>query len=303
MRFVILIVIITAAVGVGLAMLWVAGNQQPAPVQPAALAPAPGNAQVATVDVLVARQDIPVGTQLTETLVDRQPWPRNLVLDGFLTADAATKTVGMITRADFKAREPLIASKLSSPSDASFLAGALGKGMRAVTVAVDPISGVAGYVLPGDRVDILLSHGIGLQALPQQQNEPAGLGQGSAAAAEVLLPDVKVLAVNTRRPSQSEPPRGGLIPQVQDVEAPSNVTLELSQEAAKKIRLSEKNGTLSLALRSVLDKDDAEVGAPVTLMDITRIVGERKAPEVRASAASRPDNVQIIRGGINAVAQ
>jgi pilus assembly protein CpaB len=287
MRVVILIVIITVAVVVGVGMLWVSGGTpQPAPVSKPLDQPQAAS-QVATVDVLVARQDIQTGTVITEALVDRQPWPSNLVLEGFMTGDAASSAViGMVARGDFKTREPLISTKLARKEDASFLASSLGSGMRAVTVAVDPISGVGGYLFPGDRVDVILTHGI--------NSENAGSRSG-AFAAEVLMPDVRVLAVNNRKNPQAQ--GQGRSAQAVDDAPPANVTLELTQQDAKRLRLSEKNGTLSLALRSLEDRGQDESGAPISLGDITHVNFQKKsAPAPKVAGA--PERVNILRGGI-----
>lgn len=274
MRFVVLIVIVTVAVVVGLGMLWITGKQQPATSTSAVVSqPVAPVAQVATVDILVARQDIPTGTTLTGDLIDRQPWPRHLVLDGFITSTTPDDTViGMVARSDFRAREPLILSKLSPPQDATFLASSLGKGMRAVTLAVDAVSGVAGYLMPGDRVDVLMTHSVSQEAPMQLWGEER---QGGSArrptTAEILLPNLKVLAVNIRKAARQE---GKSERRQDEAESPSSVTLEMTQEDSKKLRLAEKNGTLSLTLRSLEDRGDSDVGLPVTLLDISRVEGD-----------------------------
>lgn len=302
MRVVILIAIITMAVIVGLGMLWISSAPQ-APVSNTQGMDQPQlNAQVATLDVLVARQDIPTGTVLSEAMVDRQPWPRNLVLEGFITADAPNASViGMVARADFKSREPLIASKLVQKEDASFLAASLGQGMRAVTLAVDSVSGVGGFVFPGDRVDILLTHAIGESDSAAAPSGSAGNGAFGATTAEVVLPDVRVLAVNTRK-NAPPAPRGSMVninPVASPDDAPANVTVEISQQDAKRLRLAEKNGTLSLALRSLQDRGQADAGMVVGLSDITQAPLRKKASGAPARQAKEaPDKVSILRGGI-----
>lgn len=291
MRVVILIVIMTVAVVVGMSMLLLSGGQTtPAPA-PQTINTPPSAAQVATVDVFVAREDIPVGTMLTEQLIDRQPWPSNLVLEGFITASSPdASVVGMVARGDFKSREPLIASKLSTKDSASVLASTLGKGMRAVTLAVDPVSGVAGFILPGDRVDVVLTHAIGQRGAE---------GNSAAAAAEVVLPDVRVLAVNNRKttqPSGNTSLNAGAVPMMDEVA--SNITLEISQQDAKRLRLAEKNGTLSLALRSLEDRGEQEAGAPVSLSDITQVKPQKQATAPANVEQAAPERVNILRGGI-----
>lgn len=278
MRFVILIGVVLVAALAGLAALLFSGN--PPPAASVETSRAVGNApDVATVDVLVARVDIPLGTTIDSSMIDIQPWPRNLVPEGFIVSGSPQAAIeGKVARADFQARDPLMLAKLGGSDDASFLAGALPAGMRAVTVAVDSISGVAGYLLPGDRVDVVLAHNIPLTASSQlygSANRQIGGGAlPRAAISEVLLAGVRVLAVNDRKPPQPPQQPGQQQQQApQRVEPPANVTLELSQEDVKKIRLAEKNGSLSLALRSLKDADDASTGTAVTLYELSRFEG------------------------------
>ncbi len=269
MRIIILIIILAVAVGLG--MLWMSGS--PGTAQTGApVAQQRTTGDVATVDVLVARDDITVGSAITENLIDRQPWPRNLVLDGFITADSKdVNVINTLARADFKAREPLILSKLAQPGDATFLGSSLGKGMRAVTVAVDAVAGVAGFILPGDRVDVLFTHSVPQEAAVQLFGDNSVAVGRKPTTAEVLMPNLKILAVNTRTAPPKKDPQGNTPPP--EVHPPANVTLEMTQEDAKKLRLAEKNGTLSLALRPVSEKDNFDVGSPVTVLDISRVEG------------------------------
>jgi pilus assembly protein CpaB len=244
----------------------------------------------------VARQEIPIGTALTDAMVDRQPWPRNLVLDGFITADSANANVaGKVARADFKAREPLLATKLASKDDASFLAAALPHGMRAVTLAVDQVTGVAGYVFPGDRVDVILTHSIG-------EGRAEAMSAVGASVSEVVLADVRVLAVNSRKsvaPADSRLPMGAANAAADDV--PANITVEVSQHDVQRLRLAEKNGSISLALRPAVDNVEEEPVKPVALDDITALSLRKKAAPAAAPAAKAPapsDSVNILRGGI-----
>jgi pilus assembly protein CpaB len=244
MRFIVLGIIVLFALAAGYASLQLAGQSQPAPT--AGAAPQP----ISAVNVLVAKQPIPLGTVISEEMVDQQPWPQHLVLDGFITADNKdTNLIGMVTRSDFQEREPLILSKLGNPNDGNFLAASIGKGMRAVTLSVDAISGVAGYLFPGDRVDILVTHA-------------TGDNSGSPNASEILIANVKVLATDLRKAGNKT-----------SGEAPSNLTLEVTTDDAQKIKLAEKRGTLSIALRSLKDKDETGVASPTTLKNLSRLQG------------------------------
>src|SRR5688572_9366146 len=130
MRFIILIIVIIVAVIAGFITLKLSGEGPPP--QPT-LSAAPAASEVRTVDVLVARVDIPVGAVIDDSMIDKQPWPEHLVLSGFVVSGTPEANLeGMVARSEFKAREPIIMTKLAKPNDASFLAAGLPRGMRAV---------------------------------------------------------------------------------------------------------------------------------------------------------------------------
>lgn len=266
MRFIVLGVIIFFALAAGYASLQLAGQGQPAPVTAAAPQP------ISAVNVFVAKQAIPIGTILTEDMIDQQPWPQHLVLDGFVIADnEKNDLVGMVARSDFQEREPLITSKLGNPNDGNFLAASLDKGMRAVTLSVDAISGVAGFVFPGDHVDVLVTHASGVS--------------GSPNTSEVLLSDVKVLATDLRK---------NINKGVSD--APSNLTLEVGKDEAQKIKLAEKRGTLSVALRSLKDSDEANTTSPTTLNQLSKLPpGQTTSSGVVVVRGTIPNTPQIMQ--------
>ncbi len=279
MRFVILIVIMVVAVAAGFLTLQLATSSKP---QPGATSTNSANTQVVTTDVLVARMPIPIGTVIKDDMVDRQPWPQHLVLEGFITGDSPNANiVGMVTRTEMQAQEPFNTAKLARPNDSNYLAAGLSKGYRAVTIAVDTISGVAGYIFPGDRVDLLLTHGVPIRVMPTSK---AISGSDKAIVSEVMVPNVKVIAVDIRNPLPADKRNNAA------AKAPSNITLEVAAEDVQKIRLAEKNGTLSLALRSLKDKDELLVPPPAVLPVLTTVT--LSDDEVNGGSG----HVTIIRG-------
>lgn len=254
MRSLLLLTAAVIAVVAGIAALQWSNNHMgaTAPSAPVSVSSGP---DVNAVDVLVARNSIAVGSVLTEDMLDRQPWPSNLVLEGFITGDAESASViGKIARAGIQAREPVVMSKLADANEPGFLAATLGKGMRAITLATDAVTGIAGYIFPGDRVDVLFVHNLsGESAVP--------------AVSEVIAPDVRVLAINVR-----EQGAAGAISSLVTGSggAPSTITVEVSEEMAQKLRLAEKVGTLSLSLRALSDKNNRDVPAPSHLGSLSR---------------------------------
>src|SRR6266567_1172191 len=118
--------------------------------------------EVPTADIYTAKQDIPIGTVMTPDMLDTHPWPKNLLLPDMVMADEshANDIIKMIVRTPFQKGEPIIMNKLANANDPSFLASSLGPGMRLITIAVDTVSGGGGFIFPGDRVDILITHDV-----------------------------------------------------------------------------------------------------------------------------------------------
>jgi pilus assembly protein CpaB len=216
-------------------------------------------------EVLVATRAMPVGTIITAEALKFQPWPKELVdkayyLKGQPGVNAAD-LIGTVVRNEISAGQPVSQGSLIRPGDRGFLAAALGPGMRAVTVAVGTISGVAGFVFPGDRVDLILTQDI------------AGGGEGATLkVAETILRNIRVLAVDQRTDSLNE--EGKPI-----VKKAANVTLEVTPKIAEKIQVASMVGGITLALRSIAD----------TTADLERAVasGEVSVPEGSDPAAER----------------
>src|SRR3712207_6599807 len=141
--------------------------------------------------VLVARKDLPVGTIIDAESLTFQPWPKELMQAAYYTEgqqDAdSSKLLGTVVRYPVTAGQPLTRGALVGPQDRGFLAAALGPGMRAITVPVNNATGVAGFVFPGDRVDIVLTQTV------------EGGGDGPPLrVSETIVRNVRVLATDQR---------------------------------------------------------------------------------------------------------
>lgn len=257
MRFVFFIVAAVVVIVAGVVVLRL--NQTPPEPPPVAQAEAPKEVNIETVDVLVARSDIQVGAVVDNSMVDVQPWPKHLVLNGFITnAPESGGVVGKIVRSPIQAREPFIKTKLANPNDPGFLAAGLPAGMRAITISIDSITGVGGYVFPGDHVDVLFTHNLA--------GGDKGQSSGKASVSEVVAPNVRVISVGER--AVVDPNSGG----AKDAASAKSVTVEVSEEFVQRIRLAEKNGFLSLVLRSIKD-DNSNVPSPSTLSELSKVSG------------------------------
>ncbi len=210
-----------------------------APAATALGAPPP---QVNGPEVLVATRALPIGTILDATAVKFQPWPQELVDPKayFVKSDADTdlkKLQGTVVRFAITAGQPLTQGALVKPGDRGFLAAALGPGMRAVTVPVSTQSAVAGFVFPGDRIDLMLT-----------QSVPGGGDGPPLKVTETVLKNLRVLATDQRTDNTVDD-EGKTV-----VRTYSTVTVEATPKLAEKIAVTQNlGGTLTVALRSIAD--------------------------------------------------
>lgn len=224
--------------------------------------------------VLVANRALPVGTIITADAIGFQLWPENLVQDAyFLDGEAdMTQLLGTVVRHPITAGEPVTQGSLVAPGDRGFLAAALSPGMRAITVPVSAQTGVAGFVFPGDRVDMVLTQTV--------------TGEGTALkASETILRNLRVLA--TDQSTQQEKTEDGSTV----VRAFRTVTFEVTPQIAEKISVAQTIGTLSLTLRSLAD-NQAELERAIASGDIS--IPDDATPEeeekILREAMARPDD-------------
>lgn len=225
--------LVVAAITAFMARSLIAGSSAPA-----------ASAQMASptvtgTEVLVATRSLPVGTILDATSFKYQPWPKELVegayfikKDGF---DAKTLQ-GTVVRNVITAGQPLTQGSLVKPGDRGFLAAALTPGMRAVTFPVENKNSVAGFVFPGDRIDIMLT-----------QKVPGGGDGPPLNVAETIMKNLRVLATDQRTTTDVDD-QGKTV-----VKSISMVTIEATPSIAEKISVARALGDLSVVLRPLAD--------------------------------------------------
>src|SRR5215210_9075750 len=147
--------------------------------------------------VLVARKALPVGTIVDAESLAYQPWPKELIQSAYYTEGSPdadmSKLLGTVVRNPITAGQPVTRGSLVGPNDRGFLAAALGPGMRAVTVPVNVTGSVAGFVFPGDHVDMVLTQ------------EVKGGGDGPALkVSETIVRNLRVLATDQRTDSKGD---------------------------------------------------------------------------------------------------
>ena len=217
-----------------------------------------------TVDVLVAKADIGLGQSITPENLQWQTWPAATASNNFIRRSErpeATKEVeGSIARAPFIAGEPIRELKLVKANGSGFMAAVLPSGMRAISTEISPETGAGGFILPNDRVDVILS---------KRDKNPSQSSSVDVVISEIILTNIRVLAID-----QAPKEKDG-----QNAVVGKTVTLELKPEQAETLARSRQTGTLALALRSI-----ADVNAVDTKSD--------------DQAAKRGDSVNVVRYGV-----
>jgi pilus assembly protein CpaB len=252
------IVVLTIAVGAGgIAAYLAAGSDKSAPTEPVA--------QLQTVDVLVAKSDIGLGQSVKPEDMQWQTWPAatasNLFIRRNERPNATTEIVGSIARAPFIAGEPIREQKLVKADGSGFMAAILPTGMRAVSTEISPETGAGGFILPNDRVDVILS---------ERKKNPDRTGSAEVVNSEIILTNIRVLAID-----QAPKEKDG-----QNAVVGKTVTLELKPEQTETLARARQSGTLSLALRSIADVNIVESNAD-------------------DHANKRGDSVNVVRYGIS----
>ncbi len=200
-----------------------------------------------TRSIVVAARELKSGEKLSADMLRLIPWSGDVVPKGaFLTTEPLVKPgLERTVMASVAENEPLLETKLSGAGQGT-LAAKLGNSMNAVTIRVNDVAGVAGFVQPDDRVDVFLSTG-------------GKLGDGPIAekpSVMVLLQSVRVLAID-----QAAERKG-------PTSSPKAVTLEVTTEDAQKLVLAGSIGQLSLALRRFNGAAESEMTRPVAMEDL-----------------------------------
>jgi pilus assembly protein CpaB len=199
-------------------------------------------AQLPTAEILVAKSDIGLGQAVKPEDLQWQTWPAATASSNLINragkADAINEIAGSIARAPFIAGEPIREQKLVKANGSGFMAAILPTGMRAISTEISPETGAGGFILPNDRVDVILS---------KREKNPERNGP-DVVMSEIILSNVRVLAID-QAPKEKE----GL-----NTLVGRTATLELKPEQAETLARARQSGTLSLALRSITDVNTAD---------------------------------------------
>ena len=253
------IVVLVIAIAAGGVAALLAGRSDPPPVAPAPVAP------LETVDVLIANSDIGLGHTVAASDLRWQTWPASAAGANFVRQnerpDAIKELTGAITRASFSSGEPIREAKLIKGNGGGYMAAVLPSGMRAISTEISTETGAGGFILPNDRVDVILT---------KREKNPDKAGP-DIANSEIILSNVRVLAID-QAPKEKEG---------QNAVVGKTVTLELKPEQAETLARSRQTGTLSLALRSIAD---------VNMVDNRDDDGQQRS--------RRGESVNVVRYGV-----
>jgi pilus assembly protein CpaB len=236
-----LVVLGVAIAAGGLAAFLASGSDQAPPPPPAPVA------QLETVDVLVARSDIGVGQAMSAQDLQWQTWPAASAAPAFIRKsdrpDAIQQVAGAISRFPLASGEPIRENRLIKANGSGYMAAILPAGMRAISTEISAETGAGGFILPNDRVDVILS---------RRDREAEKIPGAEPFVSETILRDVRVLAID-----QTVEEKNG-----QRVVVGKTATLELALRQAETLALARQMGTLQLALRSLADSDPSKRGKP-----------------------------------------
>lgn len=255
--------IVMGSVAAYLARNWIEANATPSPAP--------------TGTIVVATATLGFGTTLSRDNLAEIPWAAARLPDGaFATRDELFKEGRRVVLQPMQRSEPILKHKITGPGQRASLSALLEEGKRAVTIRVDDVRGVAGFVLPGDRVDVVLIR------------SSAG-ASGAENYSDVLLQHVKVLAVDQLANERQETPT-----------VVKAVTLELEPDQAQKIILATDVGKLSLILRQAGESNPAEsrriTDKDLGIGEARRPVVQQTAPQAQVPARPTGAIVEVVRG-------
>jgi pilus assembly protein CpaB len=222
---------------------------------------------VATQTIVVANKPLRFGVELSRSNLREVGWPDDaLPVGAFATIDQVLSSGRRVVLTAIEQNEPILGSKITGSGQRATLSAMIRDGLRAVTVRVNDVEGVGGFILPGDRVDVMLTRQI----------------DKNVATTDVVLQNTRVLAIDQLADERTDKPT-----------VVKAVTLEVDTTGAQKISLAASIGTLSLMLRKA-GESESSYTRRITISDLsatsTPVAAERKPTD------SGVTTVHVVRG-------
>lgn len=230
-----------------------------------------------SVNVLVAKSNLPQGLILAREHVEWIPWPEKGVSKNYLMEgrEKVDDIIGNVVRGGIIAGEPIAKGRVIAPGDRGFLAAVLRPDMRAISIKVKPETSVSGFIKPGDQVDLLLMH----SATPPNADPPI-----EHKVVESVLNDVRVIAVDQRPDDQNG-----------SASLSKTITLEVTKKQAEIVMVATQIGRLSVVLRS-LARPEAHPDQIAKAPERTTRTWDSEASRVLPPLGSPTNKMQVIRG-------
>ncbi len=229
-------------------------------------------------EVLVAAGDLSLGQRVSKGDLVWQPWPEDAVSDAYVTQDVQPNALdvfgGAIARSPILAGEPITSGKLVSFENAGFMSALLSPGMRAVSTKISPETGAGGFILPNDRVDVIMTMRLRGGSLGEDGGSSGGY------RSETILRNVRVMAIDqTFKEVEGE-----------QVVVGKTATLEMLPSQAEDFALAAAQGEIALALRPLADngRDD-------------QVPTSASAQQTSASSSRQGASVRILRYGAESI--
>lgn len=199
--------------------------------------------------VLVASRDVPAGQALQPSDLEWRVWAQTAMSPNFIEESKNAKAVesftGAVPRQALLAGEPIVATRVVQPGDSGFMAALVRPGLRAVAVPISAESAAAGFIMPNDRVDVLLTRKV-------QVTDASG-STVEEARSDIILQDIRVLAIEEHfRPRTGD--------EADDPIRGDTATLELTPRDAETLALADELGDVSLILRGVENETERAAG-------------------------------------------
>jgi pilus assembly protein CpaB len=235
-------------------------------------------ANVAMSTVVVARKQLEFGDELTAEALQEREWPADAMPEGsFAKIDEVVGSERRVALRSIAIGEPVVKEKVSGFGGRAALSQVIAEGFRAVAVRISDVSGAGGFILPGDRVDVLLTISPTNEKLDTLTN--------------ILLENVRVLAID----QEADESTGGAI-------VAQAATIEVKPDDAQRIALASTIGTLSLSLRNTLaassDIEKNAVNKPILYKDLGPAIPEEKKAVIRATQPVSPYATMNVTRGV-----
>mgnify|MGYP001566911383 CR=1 FL=1 len=233
----------------------------------------PKSSKDGTVAIVVAARDLPFGTSVIRDYVRYAQWPADSVPEGAFTdmdtllVDKEGKGGNRVVLRAFFSGEPVLQQKVSGFGDKATLSRKISDDMRAYSIRVNDVSGVAGFLLPGDRVDIMIT-----RSMTGRVNDNL--------VTDVILQSIEILGIDQQTNESLEKPV-----------LARTITVEVTTDQAQKLALAQQVGTLSMTLRSNANNEQEKTGRIST--------GDLTAGVVSQSTSTGGGNSIRVRRGMN----